>query len=451
MDYQQINATLSDILAKFDLNQPPGGGSLTIFHQGKLVTDLAFGVTHQITQPKWTSHTLSLNYSTGKGVLVMLIHILVNKGLLDYDTPISQYWQAFASQGKQNITLRHVLSHEAGLIDINSVTKITDDVQDWQAMLHKVAHMPVYAKKLASQNEKFVAYSALVSGWVLGGLIEIITHMPLQQALDTFLTEPLGIKDQVFFALPADKNNQIAIPKRVALQQQNLNSIEKLTRTKPTLAADDDATLDFLASLDCYPCWQKIYQQKNSTNADNRSTDNPNTNNHSKKRLNSQEINQLYFNIRGIDMADYKASLVPKDSRHFDYYQPHILQSKVPAANVIASGYAMAKIYNTLLHSQKTDTGLISPPIFAQLTSIQNQQVDKVMPAQMNWRLGYHRIFSVCHDTADGFGHTGYNGSMAWCDPARGLAVAFVHNYDVTMLTDVRQFIINETVLNLFH
>lgn len=441
MDYQRINATLSEILTKFDLNQQQGGGSLTIFHQGKLVTDLAFGTTHQTLKAHWTSHTLSLNYSTGKGVLVTLIHILVNKGLLNYDTPISQYWTAFASHGKENITLRQVLSHEAGLIDINSITDTADDVQDWQAMLQKVANMTVYAKKFANPSEKFVAYSALVSGWVLGGLIEIVTKMPLQQALDTFLAEPLGIKGEVFFALPTEKNHEIAIPERVALQQQNGDNLEKLTRTKPTLIPDNEQTLDFLTSLDCYPCWQNHWQQQQN---------NANLATRAEKRLTSQEINQLYFNIRNVDMTDYKASLVPSNSRTFDYYQPHILQSKVPAANVTASSFAMATIYNMLVASKKTDTSLISPMIFDKLKTMQNQQLDKVMPAQMNWRLGYHRIFSVCHDVADGFGHTGYNGSMAWCDPSRELAVAFVHNYDVTMLTDVRQFIINETVLAFF-
>lgn len=443
MDYQRINATLSDMLEKFDLNQQQGGGSLTIFHRGKLVTDLAFGITHQATQPQWTNHTLSLNYSTGKGVLVTLIHILVNQGLLNYDMPIGHYWVEFASQGKEHITLRQVLSHEAGLIDINSITDTADDVQDWQAMLNKIANMPIYAKKLANPSEKFVAYSALVSGWILGGLIEKVTQIPLQQALDTFLAEPLDIKGEVFFALPAKKNNQIAIPERVAIQQQHVDNIERITRTKPTLAPDNEQTLDFLANLECYPCWQKswqtTYQQKNTHQEVQH-----------KKHLTSQEINQLYFNIRNVDMADYKASLVPKHSRNFDYYQAHILQSKVPAANVIASSYAMAKIYNMLLESQKSKTNLISPTVFNELKTVQNQQLDKVMPTQMNWRLGYHRIFSVCHDVAEGFGHTGYNGSMAWCDPNRALAVAFVHNYDVTMLTDVRQFIINETVLAFF-
>ena len=43
----------------------------------------------------------------------------------------------------------------------------------------------------------------------------------------------------------------------------------------------------------------------------------------------------------------------------------------------------------------------------------------------------------------------GYNGSVAWCDPVRQLSFAFVHNFDTTMLNDVRQFALTEAVLNL--
>jgi hypothetical protein len=43
----------------------------------------------------------------------------------------------------------------------------------------------------------------------------------------------------------------------------------------------------------------------------------------------------------------------------------------------------------------------------------------------------------------------GYNGSVAWCDPTRQLSFAFIHNFDVTMLNDVRQFALTEAVLGL--
>lgn len=43
----------------------------------------------------------------------------------------------------------------------------------------------------------------------------------------------------------------------------------------------------------------------------------------------------------------------------------------------------------------------------------------------------------------------GYNGSVAWCDPARQLSFAFIHNFDTTMLNDIRQFALTEAVLSL--
>ncbi len=70
-----------------------------------------------------------------------------------------------------------------------------------------------------------------------------------------------------------------------------------------------------------------------------------------------------------------------------------------------------------------------------------------INPHSMLWRLGYHRVFSVCHKVDNGFGHMGYNGSMAWCDPSRELAVAFVHNFNSIMLNDVRGLVVNELIL----
>jgi len=94
---------------------------------------------------------------------------------------------------------------------------------------------------------------------------------------------------------------------------------------------------------------------------------------------------------------------------------------------------------------------------FEQLSTPQVAGLDAVMPAPMQWRLGYHRLFSLCQKTDNevggtrkqGFGHMGYNGSVAWCDPARQLSFAFIHNFDATMLNDVRQFALTEAVLDL--
>lgn len=436
-----LNTTLAKLLDQFDLNQPMGGCSLTIFHQGHRVTQLSHGVARveQGEPIAWQADTLALNFSTGKGVLVTLIHVLVSQGLLDYDTPIASYWSDFAQNNKQAITLRQVLSHEARLFDITSITDDATDMLDWQSMLTKVAAMPISTvypsnqtgEPITSSNtvasntvasnavaSKIVAYSALVSGWVLGGLIEMVTQQPLQQALEHFLLQPLGIVGQVYIGVPSDKVTQVAGQMR-----------EKTTHTKPVLVEDKPTTLAFYQSLPFYKDWQT----------------------HTDQSLNTQTINQLYFEPKRLNMQTYKASLVPAGSRQFNYYDPASLQAKMPAVNCVASSNALAVIYAMLANGgQWQGKTIIQAAVFRQLSTLQNQQFDSVMPAQMDWRLGYHRVFSLFHDAANAFGHLGYNGSMAWCDPQRKLAVAFVHNYDVTMLNDIRQFILNETILDFF-
>ena len=139
---------------------------------------------------------------------------------------------------------------------------------------------------------------------------------------------------------------------------------------------------------------------------------------------------------------------MPANRQPIDYHNSQTMQAIIPAANGVASAEALARIY-ALLASGGTWQGqrLIDSDTFAQLSTPQVSGWDAVMPASMNWRLGYHRLFSVCADAETGFGHMGYNGSVAWCDPSRQLSFAFVHNFDVTMLNDIRQFALTEALI----
>jgi CubicO group peptidase (beta-lactamase class C family) len=56
------------------------------------------------------------------------------------------------------------------------------------------------------------------------------------------------------------------------------------------------------------------------------------------------------------------------------------------------------------------------------------------MPFPMHWRLGYHRILTLGKSTK-GFGHVGFNGSGAWCDPERKLSFAYTHNFPTASIT----------------
>ena len=139
---------------------------------------------------------MALSYSTGKAVLATLTHILVSEGFLEYDTPIANYWPAFAQNGKENITLRHVLSHQSGLFDIRHTIDNAQVMLDWQAMLSAFEKAtPRFAPGTAT------AYQAMSFGWLIGGVIEKVLQKPLAKVMQQYLVEPLQL-DAAYFGVP---------------------------------------------------------------------------------------------------------------------------------------------------------------------------------------------------------------------------------------------------------
>ena len=445
-----LQAQLTQLMQNLQLEDSPAGGSVVVYHKGELIAQANAG--YAVPETPWDNQTLSLNFSTGKGVLVTLIHILVSHELLDYDQALAHYWPEFGVNGKQQITLRQVLTHQAGLFNIQAVTDAAEDMINWQQMLSRVETMspqdPV--------NEKAVsAYSALVSGWVLGGVIEKVTGKTLNEVIDEYLAEPLGVAGSVYFGVPKQKLASVATLTKnfehfdsligLSEDSQSDQSAPKKRSSKPKLRSDSEQTLGVYQGLAAYPCWQHAFKQQSGSqqqDSDNAS-------------LNTLDIANLYFDMSSIQMQDFKYALVPAGRSGFDYYTADALMAKIPAANNVASAEALATMYAMLANKGHWQgKQLISEQVFQQLSKIHVEGQDAIMPAanphSMQWRLGYHRVFSRCFDSdelSSAFGHMGYNGSVAWCDVERGLAVAFVHNYDVTMSTDIRQFAIIETIL----
>ena len=467
-----IQYRLQQLLTDLQLDDAPAGGALVVYQAGQCIAKASTGMAR--ADLPWSSDTLSLNFSTGKGILATLVHVLVSQKLLDYDRPIADYWPAFAVQGKEQITLRSVMSHQANLFSIQSIDVDNETVLDWNMMLEKVAAMPITAPEERDLYDS--AYSALVYGWVLGGVIEAVTDMPLADALRHYLTEPLGVADSCYFGVPENKVNDVAhlvkyfqTAEQVAEQEDNLGTNqessqqgvqERPRRSKPVLRADSANTLHTYTSLPSYVCWQKkALTNQTSANDSKDGSTNGSTNESTKvdglPSLDTAKINRLYFNNSQLNLKNYKSALALANKQPIDYYDKRTLQAIIPAANGVASAQALATIYAMLANGGKWQgQTFINEATFKQLSTRQVTGMDAVMPAKMNWRLGYHRRFSICHseasnDRAQGFGHMGYNGSVAWCDPARQLSFAFIHNFDVTMLNDIRQFALTEALLGL--
>ncbi len=447
----EFQQRLQQLLTDLQLEDGPAGGALVVYQAGKCIAKASTGMAR--SDMPWQPDTLAINFSTGKGVLATLVHVLVSKQLLNYDAPIASCWPAFAANGKKSITLRSVLSHQANLFSIQSIDADSETMLDWSVMLEKVAAMPVTSPTNADAYDS--AYSALIYGWVLGGMIEAVTNMSLAKALRHYLTEPLGIADSCYFGVPDDKVEQVAtlVQDFDASEDEDTLLRHKRHNRKPVLKPDSQNTLQTYQNLPSYLCWQQ--QTVNNKKA----VDNENVVSSDKHNelptLDTARITRLYFDTSQLNLRNYKAALIPASKQPIDYHKRETIQAVIPAANGVASANALATIYAMLANGGEWQgQTLIDHNTFQQLSTPQVTGLDAVMPAPMQWRLGYHRVFSLCaHRTTEpqlaGFGHMGYNGSVAWCDPSRQLSFAFIHNFDTTMLNDIRQFALTEAVLLL--
>lgn len=411
------------VLDELKLDDAPAGGALVIYHQDKEVVNVATG--NALPDLAWSAKTLSVNFSIGKGVMATLIAILVSQGMLDYEAPISHYWPEFAENDKANIRLKQVLSHSAGLFDITSITTDANLLLDWEQMIQRVAAMPVSIPKGQDEHHYASAYSALVSGWVLGALVERVTGLGLNDALNHYLAEPLDVVGELYYGVDEALLPMIAKPERYFYQSPDKST----PRRKPVLKPDSEKTLHTLGHLPVSGMWQRALGEQTISTA---------------------AINRLYFDTSRMNLANYKNALMPNAKDGLEYHRDDVLMAKIPAANGVSTANALARIY--AMHAADgihDGQVLIVPEVIAQMRQIQTEGYDAVMPADMRWRMGFHRVFSL-QDTQMAYGHMGYNGSVAFCDPKRQLAFVFIHNFDTTMLNDVRQFALSEMALDIF-
>src|SRR3954452_3170546 len=109
------------------------GPQVAVYQHGQLVVDAVAGVADPATGRPVTSDTPFYAYSTGKGATATVAHMLAERGLFGYDTPIVALWPEFGAHGKEKATVRHALTHTVGVPGVPA--DITpEDLCDWQKM-----------------------------------------------------------------------------------------------------------------------------------------------------------------------------------------------------------------------------------------------------------------------------------------------------------------------------
>jgi CubicO group peptidase (beta-lactamase class C family) len=180
-----------------------GGGALAIYLDGEPVVDVWTGYTDRRGTEYWTADTGAMVWSVTKGLASTVIHRLVDRGLIDYDMPVAEYWPEFGANGKADITVRDVMRHRAGLSQLNGVTKA--QLLNHVAMEERLAAAPVnrilYGKP---------AYHALTYGWLMSGLGRAVTGMGMRDLIRQELAGPLNTDGLHLGRPPADSPTRAA-------------------------------------------------------------------------------------------------------------------------------------------------------------------------------------------------------------------------------------------------
>ena len=95
------------------------GASCALYHKGELVVDLWGGYRDKKKTLEWEKDTIACVFSTTKGFASMCMAVAISRGLLDLEKPVAEYWKEFSQSGKEDITVRQLLNHLAGLSAID--------------------------------------------------------------------------------------------------------------------------------------------------------------------------------------------------------------------------------------------------------------------------------------------------------------------------------------------
>jgi CubicO group peptidase (beta-lactamase class C family) len=161
-----------------------GGGALAVYLDGKPVVDVWTGWSDRRGKRRWTADTGTMVFSATKGMASTVIHRLVDRGLIDYDAPVAEYWPAFGANGKGSVTVRELMRHRAGLSHLNGATRV--ELMDHLLMEERMAAAPMGLLKGRP------AYHALTYGWLMSGLARAVTGRGMRELFRTELAAPLN-------------------------------------------------------------------------------------------------------------------------------------------------------------------------------------------------------------------------------------------------------------------
>ncbi len=341
-----------------------GGGALAVRWRGKIVIDVWGGFAEKGTSQAWEKDSVAVSFSTSKGLASTVIHRLADRGLIDYDAPVATYWPEFGAAGKQAVTVRQLLSHQAGMQSMAGLVKDPSDLLDHIAMEEKLASRP------SDPLPGHPGYHAITYGWLASGLARSVTGLGMAELVRSELSVPLDTGGL-----------------NIGLPPEGLRTVAPLIARIPPIRPIPP--LFSRASEFYMPRLMKVERMRRSLEA---------------------------FYVPHFDTL-FAGAVPPVLSAEM----PAV--NGVLSARGLAKLYA--PIAN---NGEVDGKQFLSPSTVRAMSEVQTRAHDAVIGMKMNWRLGYHRAAAKGYRDDLSFGHYGFGGSGGWADPDTGLSFGFVTN-----------------------
>ncbi|MCK5893438.1 MAG: beta-lactamase family protein [Endozoicomonadaceae bacterium] len=178
------------------------GAALAVTIAGESVLDLWGGFMDKERTEPWHHDTLVNVFSCSKGIATLCMLRLVQDGRLSLDASVVEYWPEFGQNGKENITLRHILTHRSGLSAFHP-TIPDDDLFDWTAMVNHIEQESSWWQPGSCHG-----YAPITFGWLLGELFRRVTGMTMGAWLQREIMGPLDAS--FYFGIPDEDHGLIA-------------------------------------------------------------------------------------------------------------------------------------------------------------------------------------------------------------------------------------------------
>jgi CubicO group peptidase (beta-lactamase class C family) len=182
------------------------GGAFSAWQGDRCLVDLWGGMADSATGRPWTRDTLTVVFSCTKGLTAVCLLILVDRGELDLDAPVADYWPEFAAHGKGTTTVAEMLSHRSRLPAFRRAVSV-QDLTDPEALAASLAAQEPFTEDVAAGF-----YHAFTYGYLCGELVRRVDGRTIGRFFAEEVAAPLSL--QAWIGLPPELEGRLTVLER---------------------------------------------------------------------------------------------------------------------------------------------------------------------------------------------------------------------------------------------